>query len=53
MNFENGLAKVCNACRLKCTGSDCEHHIFAGGEWFYINTKGEIVKKSISKGGKL
>ena len=53
MNFENGLTKVCNGCRSECAGSDCEHHVFSGGEWFYINTKGEIVKKGISKGGQL
>ena len=49
MNFENGLARVCRGCRSECTGSDCEHHVFAGGEWFYINTKGKIVKEAMSK----
>jgi hypothetical protein len=51
MNFENGLAKVCRGCQSECVKSDCEHHVFAGGEWFYINTKGKIVKKTMSKGG--
>jgi len=51
LNFEKGLAKVCTGCRPECAGSDCEHHSFAGGEWFYINTKGEIVKKAILKEG--
>jgi hypothetical protein len=51
LNFEKGLAKVCNACRSECAGTDCEHHIFAGGEWVYINTKGENVKKGITKEG--
>ena|SRR4030042_2822637 len=46
MNFENRLARVCHGCRFECAGSDCEHHIFAGGEWFYINTKGKILKKA-------
>jgi hypothetical protein len=54
LNFEKGLAKVCNGCWPECAGSDCEHHVFAGGEWFYINTKGEIVKEGITKeGGRL
>jgi hypothetical protein len=51
LNFENGLAKVCNGCRSECAGADCEHHGFSGGEWCYINTKGENVKKLISKEG--
>jgi hypothetical protein len=49
MNFDNGLAKVCNGCRSTCAEPKCEHHLFTGGEWFYINTKGKIVKKTISK----
>ena len=37
MNFENGLAKVCNGCESKCADKECEKHFFSGGEWFYIN----------------
>jgi WG containing repeat len=51
MNFENGLAKVCNGCRSECAESNCEHHVFTGGEWSYINTQGEIVKESTTKEG--
>ncbi len=51
MNFENGLAKVCKACELKCVDKECEKHFFSGGEWFYIGTKGKIVKKAMSKEG--
>jgi hypothetical protein len=51
LNFENGLAKVCNGCRLSCAEPECEHHLFTGGEWFYINTEGKVVKKGMSKEG--
>jgi hypothetical protein len=51
MNFGNGLAKVCRGCRSECAESECEHRVFAGGEWFYINTKGKIVNKVTSKEG--
>ena len=43
MNFENGKATVCNRCESKCADHDCEHHVFAGGEWFQINTQGMVV----------
>jgi hypothetical protein len=51
MNFENGLAIVCNGCRSICAELACEHHLFTGGEWFYISTKGKIVKKAMAKEG--
>ena len=41
MNFEKGLADVCNGCVSKCAG-DCEYHFFAGGNWFRIDTKGNV-----------
>jgi hypothetical protein len=50
-NFENGLAKVNQGCEIKCVDQECEHFYFSGGEWFYINTKGEIFKKAMSKEG--
>jgi len=43
MNFENGKATVCNRCQSKYADHDCEHHVFAGGEWFQINTQGMVV----------
>jgi hypothetical protein len=45
MNFEKGKAKVCNRCESKCVDHDCEHHVFAGGEWFQINTQGIVVAR--------
>src|SRR4030066_629798 len=48
-NFENGLAKVRHGCDLKCVDEGCEYFYFSGGEWFYINTRGKIVKKDIFK----
>ena len=45
MNFENGKAKVCSGCESKCVDHDCEYHVFAGGEWFQINTKGTVVAR--------
>jgi WG repeat protein len=45
MNFEKGTAKVCSGCESKCVDHDCEYHVFAGGEWFQINTKGIIVAR--------
>jgi hypothetical protein len=50
-NFENGLAKVNQGCEIKCVDKECEHFYFSGGEWIYINTKGEIIKKDVSKEG--
>jgi hypothetical protein len=50
MNFEKGRAVVCNGCKSKCVGADsglarhdCEHHVFAGGEWFQIDAKGTVL----------
>ncbi len=45
MNFEEGTAKVCSGCESKCVDHDCEYHVFAGGEWFQINTKGFVVAR--------
>lgn len=45
MNFENGSAKICNRCQDKCAEPACEHHFFLGGDWFFINTKGAILKR--------
>ena len=45
MNFEAGKAKVCNGCHSKCADHDCEHHVFAGGEWFQIDAKGTVVAR--------
>ncbi len=51
LNFKDGLAQVCKGCVLKCVSNECEQHLFLGGDWFYINTKGEIVKEGITKEG--
>jgi len=45
MNFEKGKAKVCNRCVSKCVDHNCEYHVFAGGEWFEIDTKGTVVAR--------
>lgn len=45
MNFENGKAKVCNGCTVRCVAPDCEYSVFSGGEWFEIDTKGTIVSR--------
>lgn len=45
MNFEKGRAVVCKGCESKCTKPECEHHFFAGGEWFRINTKGTVLTR--------
>ncbi len=45
MNFENGSAKVCKGCQDKCAEPACEHHVFSGGDWFLINTKGAVLKR--------
>ena len=39
--FENGLAVVCNGCKLV---SDGEHKLVIGGKWGRINKKGDIIK---------
>jgi hypothetical protein len=46
MNFEKGKARVCKGCEDKCADAShdaCEHHFFAGGEWFEVDTKGTAV----------
>jgi hypothetical protein len=45
MNFEKGTAKVCIRCESKCVDHDCEYHVFAGGEWLQINTKGILMAR--------
>lgn len=50
MNFEKGQAEVCNRCENKCAEPECEHHFFAGGEWFTVDTKGEIASAKSSSG---
>jgi WG containing repeat len=45
MNFENGKAKVCKGCTVKCVAPDCEYSVFSGGEWFQIDTKGAVVSR--------
>lgn len=42
MNFENGTATVCKGCKSEAVG---EHHVFGGGEWFQINTKGTVLAR--------
>ena len=43
--FERGKVKVCIHCMSKCVDHECEVHVFAGGEWFQINTKGIVVAR--------
>jgi hypothetical protein len=45
MNFEKGSAEVCTGCQSKCVETDCEHHVFSGGDWILINTKGSVLKR--------
>src|SRR4030043_155572 len=45
LNFKNKTAKVCRGCTWRCADKECEQHYLSGGEWFYINTKGNIFKK--------
>ncbi len=45
LNFQAGLARVCKGCVEKCVNKNCEQRYFSGGAWFYLNTKGKIVKK--------
>jgi WG containing repeat len=40
LNFENGIAAVCNGCRSKCVDDQCEYHSLVGGRWYRINIKG-------------
>lgn len=40
MPFENGIAQVCNGCRLQ---SDGEHQQYKGGEFFCIDTKAQRI----------
>jgi hypothetical protein len=45
MNFENGTARVCKGCETECVEPECEHHVFVHGEWFQIDTKGNVVAR--------
>ena len=45
MNFEDGKAKVCNGCTIKCVEQECEYSVFSGGNWFQINTNGTVVSR--------
>jgi hypothetical protein len=38
--FENGIAKVNKGCTSVTNG---EHSAWLGGEWFYIDRKGEVI----------
>jgi hypothetical protein len=40
MNFDHGKAKVCQGCTSKCVDQECEYHVFSGGDWLEIDTKG-------------
>jgi hypothetical protein len=46
LNEESEPPRVCMGCRTKCDGRypNCEHHYFAGGEWFKLNNRGEVAK---------
>lgn len=44
MNFENGRAEVCKGCVDKCVAPYCEYHVFSGGVWSTINSRGQVVK---------
>jgi hypothetical protein len=46
MNFEKGRALVCNGCESKAAAPGSEHHFFAGGEWFRIDTKGTVLGRA-------
>ncbi len=43
MNFEQGRAEVCKGCKSRCADPLCEYHLFAGGQWFRIDTKGNVL----------
>lgn len=45
MNFEKRHAAVCIGCENECVDSACERHSFVGGEWFRIDTKGNILTR--------
>ena len=45
MNFDKGLASVCKRCVSKCSDPECEHHLFSEGEWFQIDTRGNVVAR--------
>jgi hypothetical protein len=49
MNFENGVAEVCNHCKTVCASADCEYHAFGGGEWYRIDAKGALLVKLQSR----
>ncbi|MHB8487198.1 MAG: WG repeat-containing protein [Candidatus Acidiferrales bacterium] len=52
MNFEKGRTAVCKGCKSKCVDPGCEYHVFAGGEWFRINTKGTVLTRLRKNGSK-
>lgn len=43
LNFQNGIASVCQGCQNKCADAACEYHSFVGGRWFHLDTKGNKV----------
>ena len=43
--FENGKAKVTFNCELVCDNKDCEHKKMESDSWFYIDKKGNRLKK--------
>lgn len=48
--FDNGKGKACIGCVDKCVeGSNCEYHYFSGGNWFEIDTLGNIKKSKFKK----
>jgi hypothetical protein len=48
--FENGIGKACVGCVEKCVeNSNCEIHYFDGGNWFEIDTLGNIKKSKSNK----
>jgi WG containing repeat len=44
MSFDHGITRVCKGCQEKCAEAECEHHVFEGGEWFSIDSKGRPTK---------
>jgi WG containing repeat len=45
LTFQNGHATVCKGCADTCAERECEHHFFKGGEWFQIDTKGNVLAR--------
>lgn len=50
MQFDKGVAEVCKGCKSECASPDCEYHLFGGGEWFRINTKGAVLGRLNGEG---